>query len=203
MNAANKNAKSKTMDYKQFEGHTPGRWRWELNVKSKQIQLCGGKRPFDLTVMDFVRWGMSGAKPRVLDPRHPDHMLLEGVEQFAKVVEGREHHADWFQNVDTPDLNLIAAAPSLLARCQELEREVEHARTYYNALREAVLVLAEKMTNHAKIDAEKAREYEDEQDSIYYHYQGRVSAFSAAIRWAIDLVKESDAARAALKNDKV
>lgn len=43
--------------------------------------------------------------------------IIHRVERWAKVVPGREHHADWFQSVDHPDMHLIAAAPDLLAAC--------------------------------------------------------------------------------------
>jgi len=91
--------------------HTPGPWRWELNLKGKSIQLCGGKPQYDLTVMDFTRWGMNGARPRVLD--FSDMMLLREAEEFRVFIPGREHHASWFQGINHPDMNLIAAAPEL------------------------------------------------------------------------------------------
>jgi hypothetical protein len=46
---------------------TQGPWRWEFNPKTKTAQLCGGKPQFDSTVMDFIRVGMFGAGPRVID----------------------------------------------------------------------------------------------------------------------------------------
>lgn len=100
--------------------HTPGPWRWEVNRSHKSVKLCGGppKRGFgryDLTVMDFSRYGMNGAAPvfwlwdyekMVGQPRRAD--------QLATAVEGREHHAMWFADIDHPDARLIAAAPDLL-----------------------------------------------------------------------------------------
>lgn len=91
---------------------TPGPWRWELNKHSKVIELCGGRPQFDKTVMDFERWGMGGAAPRFQDPTD-QHLLLTRAEHFAVVVPGREHHRSWFQGIDQPDANLIAAAPEL------------------------------------------------------------------------------------------
>jgi hypothetical protein len=44
--------------------HTPGPWRWEVNLTSRVIDLVGGKPTYDMTVMDFVRWGMTSAQPR-------------------------------------------------------------------------------------------------------------------------------------------
>lgn len=89
--------------------HTRGPWRWEINEKHKSVQLCGGKPQYDLTVMDFVRYGMSGAAPRFIQDG-----LLYRCEKWAVPVEGREHHKTWFQAIDHPDAALIAAAPDLL-----------------------------------------------------------------------------------------
>lgn len=93
--------------------HTPGPWRWEVNLRSRQIKLCGGKPMFDLTVMDFVRWGMSGSQPRFLSVARPELMILEKAETFAVPAEGREHHSDWFQVLNHPDAKLITAAPDM------------------------------------------------------------------------------------------
>jgi hypothetical protein len=103
--------------------HTPGPWRWEVNMAQKTIQLCGGKPQYDLTIMDFSRWGMNGARPRVLD--HADHMLLREAEDYRVIVPGREHHASWFQGIDHPDMNLIAAAPELLEKLKEAVEFIE------------------------------------------------------------------------------
>lgn len=90
---------------------TPGPWRWEYNPKTKAVQLCGGRPQFDLTVIDFVRVGMFGAGPRVID--RTDLGLLTGVAEFAQPVAGREHHSSWFQVLRHPDLDLIAASPDM------------------------------------------------------------------------------------------
>lgn len=91
---------------------TPGKWRWELNLKSKRVSLCGGKNPFDLIVMDFERWGMGSAIPRFRTGNDDMNIMKKAIE-FASVVPGREHHSDWFQNIDHPDARLIAAAPEM------------------------------------------------------------------------------------------
>ena len=104
-----------------MSAHTPGPWRWEVNLKSKQIQLCGGRPQFDLTVVDFTRWGMGGARPRFLEPSASlGLMLLQDAEKYAVVVPGREHHKEWFQGLKHPDANLIEAAPNLLAALKTL-----------------------------------------------------------------------------------
>lgn len=119
---------------------TPGPWRWELNLKCKQAQLCGGDPKggfgaYDLTVMDFVRWGMGGAKPRF---RGNKHFVLHNVEDFAAVVPGREHHKDWFQTVDQPDANYIAAcSPDIVLKLIEIAEaalDLKDARCAYGEL---------------------------------------------------------------------
>ncbi len=98
-----------------IKSHTPGPWRWEINLKSKRVELCGGKPRFDLTVLHFSRWGMSGAKVDFLQRRDDGLTLIEPCEKFAVPIEGREHHREWCQTINHPDANLIAAAPDLLA----------------------------------------------------------------------------------------
>lgn len=105
--------------------HTPGPWRWEINLSSRQLQLCGGDPKggfgaYDHTVMDFVRWGMSGAQPRFLDAKKT---LLTEASTYAEVVEGREHHKAWFQTLSHPDARLIAASPCLFKACKEIDGE--------------------------------------------------------------------------------
>lgn len=110
--------------------HTPGPWRWEVNRAHKSVKLCGGppKRGFgryDLTVMDFRRFGMAGAAPEfwfwdfdkfVGKPMRADELAI--------AVEGREHHANWFAGIDHPDAHLIAAAPDLLAALEAAEQHI-------------------------------------------------------------------------------
>ena len=95
---------------------TPGPWRWELNCKSKQVQLMGGIPAFDLLVMDFVRWGTQRAKPRFRDDAR---CLMKPCEEFGVIYPGREHHADWFQLLNHPDARLIETAPDLLNACEK------------------------------------------------------------------------------------
>lgn len=98
--------------------HTPGPWRWEFNQKSKSIALVGGVPRFDLTVMDFERWGMNGAIPRMRDTATDGMNIMHKVcdrPDWIQAFPGREHHADWCAGLTQPDLRLIAAAPDLLA----------------------------------------------------------------------------------------
>lgn len=96
-----------------FKG-TPGPWRWELNENAKRLQLCGGKRPYDIIVMDFVRYGMHGAAPRFNSEIKEGMNIMYRAEKFSVIVPGREHHAHWFKSLDHPDAVLIQNAPRLL-----------------------------------------------------------------------------------------
>ena len=113
--------------------HTPGPWRWEFNAKHRSIHLVGGKPQFDLTVMDFVRWGMNGAVPRFIEPSESMnglqlmHRACDRSDWIAP-FEGRKHHAHWCAAIEHPDARLMAAAPDLL---NALRLCYEHCRLYH------------------------------------------------------------------------
>jgi hypothetical protein len=97
--------------------HTPGPWRWEFNAKHKSVALVGGRPQYDLTVMDFTRWGMGGAVPRVRDLAHDGMNILHRIcDHLDWIVPfpNRSHHADWCAALTHADMVLIAAAPDLL-----------------------------------------------------------------------------------------
>jgi hypothetical protein len=101
--------------------HTPGPWRWEFNAAHKTVDLVGGRPMFDLTVMDFARWGMGHAVPRFRDTSVDGMNLMDRLcdkPEWIAPEPGREHHKKWHQLVTHPDARLIEAAPcmySLLA----------------------------------------------------------------------------------------
>lgn len=103
--------------------HTAGPWRWEFNAKHKSMTLVGGKPQFDLTIMDFARWGMGGAVAVLRDTAHDGFNIMHRVcdrPDWIAPFEGRKHHADWCSRIIHPDMRLIAAAPDLLAALRVL-----------------------------------------------------------------------------------
>ncbi len=103
--------------------HTAGPWRWEVNRKSKVINLVGGRPQFDKTVMDFERWGMGGASPRFALQFGDAHIMTRLCDnpEWIKPLSGRSHHADWCAGVAHPDAKLIEAAPELLEALELVE----------------------------------------------------------------------------------
>ncbi len=97
--------------------HTAGPWRWEFNQKHKSMTLVGGKPQFDLTIMDFARWGMGGAVAVMRDTAHDGFNIMHRVcdrPDWITPFENRKHHADWCSSIIHPDMRLMAAAPDLL-----------------------------------------------------------------------------------------
>lgn len=100
-----------------------GPWRWEINLSSRIVKLCGGQPRYDKTVMDFVRWGMNGAAPRFLRDEG-GHLLLTHAKEMTAPVAGREHHENWFRRLVHPDAEFVEHArvdvPLLVAEVERL-----------------------------------------------------------------------------------
>lgn len=118
-------------------GPTPGPWRWEVSAHGKRLQLVGGLRPqYDLTVMGFTRWGMSGATIKLRDLARDGLDLLYRLHERADwiaPIPGREHHANWCSTVTHPDAAFIAKCnpeniAAILAHVEAQAAEIERLR---------------------------------------------------------------------------
>ena len=106
--------------------HTPGPWRWEVNMKSKSLHLVGGKPQYDLTIIEPTRWGMGSATLMIRDTAHDGMNIMHKLHErddWWQAFPGRIHHTDWCAAVKHPDMQLIEAAPDLLAAL----RLIQHA----------------------------------------------------------------------------
>lgn len=93
---------------------TPGPWRWNVNVRCKDIGL---ESP-ESVVMDFVRYGMDGAAPSFAL-----NGVLERADRMAKSLPGKEHHVGFDDYIDHPDAAFIAYARTALPQAlDEIER---------------------------------------------------------------------------------
>lgn len=99
--------------------HTPGPWRFEFNAKHRNVTLVGGQpTKYDLTIMDFCRWGMNGATMLLRDTAHDGMNIMHKLHDRPDWIApqpGREHHKSWHQLLTHPDIRLIEAAPDLLS----------------------------------------------------------------------------------------
>lgn len=120
--------------------HTAGPWRFEFNAEYRNLHLVGGRPRYDLTIMDFCRWGTQGATVLLRDTAHDGmnimHKLHERPDWIAP-EPGREHHKRWHQLVTHPDARLMAAAPDLLDALKTIiDLNVQYAIDRYgNALK--------------------------------------------------------------------
>ncbi|MCG6493401.1 hypothetical protein [Kitasatospora sp. A2-31] len=104
---------------------TPGPWRWRGNTEARHLRLQTPHRG-GLTVMDFKRWGMQGARPRFARDyvMHPaDEMVEYEVAAWSEHIYRKD-----VVGIDHPDAQFIAAArtdvPALVAEVERLTAEL-------------------------------------------------------------------------------
>lgn len=186
-------------------GPTPGPWRWEFNASSKDVSLVGGRVRYDVTVMDFTRWGMGGAVPRFVEPTDiPNglqllHKLSDRKDWIAPFPD-REHHADWCAQVTHPDARWMQeAAPDritrLLDELQRLRAENERLHGEVATEREACAQVCESHMDKAELQraeqrASEARERGDMQGELArMKHWSTVSTFNAGLRNAAAAIR--------------
>lgn len=122
-------------------------WRWEVNLEYSQVELVG-RRGSGVTVMDFARWGMSGATPTF----RSENGSYKKVKELAVPVLGREHHERWFRTVAHPDAEFIESAPGdvahLVERVETLQARVEELES--------------------RLAYEKNKKYHEEEEASFY-----------------------------------
>ncbi|WP_143281616.1 hypothetical protein [Caballeronia cordobensis] len=104
------------------------------------MQLVGGVPTYDLTVMDFARWGMDGACVRLredVEGMNIMHRLADRADWIAP-FHGREHHANWCADVTHPDMRLMAAAPDLLEALKAVVSVADRATVEFDMARAAI-----------------------------------------------------------------
>lgn len=95
---------------------TKGPWVWEVNNKSKIVELCG----CGIEVLRFKRWGMQGAAPTFTKKDGLFKLQGEKVSDLSVDIKGREQHSEWCQTIDHPDAHLISSAPEMYIQLSKL-----------------------------------------------------------------------------------
>lgn len=124
-----------------MSNYTPGPWRWELNMSSKSLHLVGGKPEFDLTIIEPTRWGMGSATLMIRDTAYDGMNIMHRLHErddWWQAFPGREHHAGWCAAVKHPDMQLIEAAPDLLAALQAVVSVADRATVEFDMARAAI-----------------------------------------------------------------
>ena len=121
--------------------HTPGPWRWEVNLHAKRLHLVGGEPQYDLTIIEPTRWGTHRGTLLIRDTAHEGMNLMHKLHErrdWVAPFPGRAHHADWCASVTHPDMRLIEAAPDLLSALQAVVAVADRATVEFDAARAAI-----------------------------------------------------------------
>lgn len=89
---------------------TPGPWKWNVNLKSRTIELDGPASKMRETVMAFTRWGMSSACPQF-----NENGLLVRADEVTEPIPGQEHHESWHRRLTHRDAVMMEVARNTFA----------------------------------------------------------------------------------------
>lgn len=96
------------------EQATPGPWFWDTNRRHRSIMLKAHQNG-GTCIMDFTRWGMHSAQPRINDNSDLFGGILRTMEEYDK------------SELDNPNADFIAHArqdiPALLAEVERLNED--------------------------------------------------------------------------------
>ena len=114
---------------------TPGPWQWFGNTKTRDVYLATIDRG-RVFVMDFVRWGMTGAQPRFQVRLGEGGGVMRGVGEFGDEESplGPKFEVSYrrqFVGIGHPDAAFIAAARTAVP---DLIDEVERLRAKLDAV---------------------------------------------------------------------
>lgn len=111
-----------------------GPWHWLCDPKRREVRIEATSAAFGRwfeTVVDFCRYGMSGAAPRFrrYDPEADEPGDMVRADFISVPFPGREHHADWARNIVHPVGRLMVEARTLIPQLlDEVERLKQDAR---------------------------------------------------------------------------
>lgn len=96
-----------------------GPWMWDVNTATHTAHLTtthSGR----IYVLGFRRWGTQSAQPLFQDYKHG---IVEPLSKW--VIPRQSHHQDFDMDIDHPDAQKIAHAPTDIARLLRVARAAE------------------------------------------------------------------------------
>lgn len=110
-----------------------GPWMWDVNMAIHQVHLTTAHSG-RIFILGFRRWGMQSAQPLFQDYKHG---IVKPLKRWVKARFA--HHPDFDMDIDHPDAQAIASAPSdvawLVQECERLRQENERLKNCANCRR--------------------------------------------------------------------
>lgn len=129
--------------------HTPGPWHWQVNEKTKSVMLMNARTTY---VMGLKRWGTQGAQPIL-----PIAGIMHDASTMLVSYPGREHHRDWFADINHPNARLIASSPVLLEMLEALVDTAERVHTNFSRQADSGIEELGDKINEAKLLLQQVR----------------------------------------------